>query len=68
MKLTRLSVNMNQDTHDALMEISGKRHISMTEVIRRAVLVLKYVEDVHARGDKLLIEEQDGRITELILL
>lgn len=66
--LVRLSVNINTETHDALKEISGKRHITITEAVRRAVSVWKFIEDSDARGETILIEQANGKYRELVIL
>lgn len=42
-QLVRLSVNMNQETAQALKELAKKQGISFTETVRRAVAVYKFI-------------------------
>ena len=42
---TRLSVNINDETARALKELAERRETSVTDIIRRAVSVYKFVED-----------------------
>jgi len=58
--LVRLNVNLNKETAAALKEIADERGISLTEAIRRAVSVLKFVSDEQAAGRKIQAMEQDG--------
>jgi hypothetical protein len=60
-KLTRLHVNLNRQTADALRDIAERKEISATEVIRQAVGTLKWIEEVHARGGFVEVTEPDGR-------
>lgn len=60
-KLTRLHVNLNRQTAEALRDIAERKEISVTEVIRQAVGTLKWVEEVHARGGLVEVTEPDGR-------
>lgn len=52
---TRLTVNVNPETLAAIKEIAGRRGISYTEAIRRAVAVYKLVEDETAQGHAIQI-------------
>lgn len=51
---TRLSVNINDETTAALQELAQRRDTSVTEVVRRAVAVYKFLEDQVAGEDKSL--------------
>lgn len=67
--LVRLNVNLNRETADALKAIADKEKISLTEAVRRAIAVLKFVEEEQARGRRIQTMEQDGKDKrELILM
>ena len=68
MTTERLSVNMNADTAEALHGLTGKRDMSMTEAVRRAIAVLFYIETAHTLGNAVIIEDAKGDRRELILL
>lgn len=55
--LTRLSINMNLDTKDALQRLASEQGISYTEAIRRAISIWAFVEDNRSRGAKLITRE-----------
>jgi predicted transcriptional regulator len=42
---TRLNVNVNDETAAALHELAERRGVTVTEVVRRAVAALKFLED-----------------------
>jgi hypothetical protein len=65
--MDRLSVNINEATAQAILDIKSAEGISVTETIRRAVSVYRFVHDARAAGGTLLIENQ-GDYRELILL
>jgi predicted transcriptional regulator len=65
--MQRLSVNINDDTAATLHQLAADRGVTVTEVVRRAVSVLKFVEDEVAAGSKLQVARGD-RVTELQLL
>lgn len=70
--IVRLSVNLAADVADVLRTLAGKRGLSLTETIRRAIAVLKFVEEEVERGNKLAIVETDSggrqRVREIMLV
>lgn len=61
----RLSVNLSQDVADALRSIVVRNKITITEAIRRAISLLKFVDDLK-EGEKLLIARRGERPRELV--
>jgi len=63
----RLSVNVALDVADAI-DVLAKRHgTTVTDVIRRAVSVYKFIDDETVNGGRILVE-QDGILREVKLL
>lgn len=62
----RMSINLSAEAADALRALTTKRGITLTEAIRRAISTQKYVDDASSRGARILIEEPDGSVKELI--
>jgi hypothetical protein len=59
--VTKLNVNINDETAAALKDLAERRQITVTEVVRRAVSVYKFVEDEVVDGDaKLKLVKPDG--------
>lgn len=56
-QLVRLSVNLSPLVADTLKGYAGRKGVSVTEAVRRAISILKYVDDAQARGASLNIEE-----------
>lgn len=65
--VSRLSVNINEDTANAIREIKASEGISATETIRRAVSFYRYLLDCRDVGDRIL-RESDGSYRELVIL
>jgi Ribbon-helix-helix protein, copG family len=63
----RLSVNVADDVARAIDEIRARRGWSITELIRRAVSILKFIDDEAMHGGKVLVE-RDGKIREVTFL
>ena len=57
---------------EVLRWLAGRRAASVTETIRRAISVLKFVEDEVAKGNKLAVvetaENGEQRIREIVLV
>jgi len=54
---TRLTVNINPETKKALEEIAKNRHVTVTEVIRRAVALYAFIEKEIADGNRIQIDD-----------
>ncbi len=61
MDLTRLSVNMNQDTATALRQQAARHGITYTETIRRAISIAKFVDDERLDGRTIVSMDGDGK-------
>lgn len=68
-KLVRLSVNLNQETADALKEIAADSGVSLTEAVRRAISVYKFVDDEREAGRRVqTVDPKGGAVRELVLV
>jgi len=69
MELTRLNVNLNHETAQALAAIASDNNISLTEATRRAIALLKFIEDEIGNDRKVQIMDRSGRNKrELVLM
>ncbi|MFF8991684.1 hypothetical protein ACF09H_17405 [Streptomyces sp. NPDC014983] len=59
--VTRLSVNINEDTAAKLRWYKEHKGISITETVRRAVALLELVERETANGNEVLLKSRDGK-------
>ena len=66
-QLVRLSVNLSPDVAEELKKYAGRKGISVTEAVRRAIAVLSFVDDAQARGASLNLEEA-GTLKEVLFL
>ncbi len=58
---TRLSVNINDEARAFLEEAHVERNITYTDLINRALSVLKFVFDAEKKGNKIFVENKDGQ-------
>jgi hypothetical protein len=66
--VVRLSVNVSPETAGHLKALTGRKGLTITEGIRRAITVWKFVEDEVAAGNELAVIEKDGAIRKIMLL
>jgi hypothetical protein len=57
--LTRLRVNLNAETAQAVRDLMAANEISATEVTRRAISLMHYVEEEVAAG-RLIYSKKPG--------
>jgi hypothetical protein len=55
--IVRLSVNLSPLAADTLKEYAGRKGISVTEAVRRAISILSYIDKAQERGASLNVEE-----------
>lgn len=67
-KIIKMSVNFPISVVKELRELSEKRNTTMTEVLRRAIGTEKFIQDVMDEGGKILVEDKDGDIRQLVFL
>lgn len=66
----RLSVNINDETEQALKELAERRGTTVTEIVRRAVSVYKFVEDEVGRNGKALqlVDRENETVTSVAMI
>jgi hypothetical protein len=64
----RLSINLSAETAGMFKALTGRKGLTLTEGVRRAVAVWKFVEDEVTAGNKLAVIEADGAIRLVMLL
>jgi hypothetical protein len=68
-QLVRLNVNMNEKTALELREVAQGDGISITEVVRRAIALYRYVRAETRKGRVLQIMDKDGtNRSEIVLM
>jgi hypothetical protein len=66
--VVRLSVNVSPETAGVFKALTGRKGLTMTEGIRRAIAGWKFVEDEAAAGNELAVIEKDGELRKVVLL
>lgn len=66
--MVKLNININDETEAALKELAARRGITVTETVRRAVSVYKYIEDEMDAGGKLQVIHEGGTSTSVAIV
>lgn len=61
--MTRLSVNINDDTAAALRSLAEEDGVTITEVVRRAVSVYKFFDEAKEAGKTIQLVDRDEKVT-----
>ena len=63
----RLSVNLSDKAYSDLEAMANERGISMTEVLRKAIGMEKFLSDAQSKKMKILLEDTDGSIQQIVV-
>jgi hypothetical protein len=64
----KVTVNLRPEDLETLRAIARRRKITLTEAIRRAIAMERFVEAAIADGGNLLVEQKDKRLRQLVLV
>ena len=65
--VVRTTVNLHPDAVAALREMAADRGTTVAEIIRRAIWMEKYVHDALKEGSKILVQDADRALKELVI-
>jgi len=60
-RLINLSILINGETRLAIKELQARSDINVTEVIRRAIAIYKFVADEQDKGNVIVVQDKNGR-------
>jgi hypothetical protein len=66
--IVRLSVNLPAESAAYLKATAKKRGSTVSEVIRHAIMVAKYLQDAQAKNEAVLLERADGKQKQLVFI
>jgi hypothetical protein len=67
-KIVRLSVNLSSETATMFKALIERKGLSITEGIRRAIAIWKFLEDQKDQGNEIAIIEPDDTVRKVVLL
>ncbi len=62
----KVTVNLTEDDVSALKELAGKKGTTVTSVLRQAIALQKFVDDAEERGGKVLVEDHDKSLRQIV--
>lgn len=65
--VVRTTVNLSEEAVMSLREMADARGIPIAEVIRRAISLQKFVDDISKSGGKVLIQDGEREVRELVI-
>jgi hypothetical protein len=66
-RFVRLSVNLSIETAEVFKSLIERKGLSITEGIRRAIAVWKFLEDEKSRGNEIAVIEPDNSVRKVVL-
>lgn len=63
----KTTIALPEQTVAVLRELAAARNVSFAEVVRRAITVEKYLNDARNEGCRILIEDPEKLIKEIVL-
>jgi len=63
--VVKVSFNLPAEELQGLRELAEKRHVSVTQALRQAIATERFLAS-QPEGSKVLIEEPDGRMREVV--
>lgn len=63
----RLTLRLSGEVLEAIRKIAERRGLTTMEFVRRAIGTELFLNEVLARGERILIEGRDGRVREIEL-
>lgn len=64
--IVKVSANLPADVVATLRDLAERQGITMTEVLRRAISTEKFIEDTRASGSRILIQDREEKVRELV--
>lgn len=62
----KTTLNLSAEAIDAMRELALARNTTLAEVIRRAIALDKYLHETTREGGKILVEDADKTLKQLV--
>jgi predicted DNA-binding protein len=66
MATKRVNVNFSPEAYSTLERLAQEKGKTMSEVLRDAIALEKWLTDVSKEGAHILVEKPDGKVRELL--
>ncbi len=62
----RITFSVLEEEYEALERMARQQGQSLTDTLRDAIMLKTYLSDAQNKGEKVLVEKQDGSFRELV--
>ena len=66
-EVTKITVNLTNENVKSVERLAADLQINKTIVINKAIRLEEMMQDAVRKGGKIMIEDKDGRVRELVL-
>lgn len=66
--MPRFNVDFSDEAIAVLEDLSRKEGTTKAEILRRAIALEKWFQDTTSSGSKIVVEEPNGRVREILKL
>jgi Ribbon-helix-helix protein, copG family len=63
----KTTLNLSAETSETLRELAADRQTTFAEVIRRALRVERFLHEAQKEGRKILVQDVDDTVKELVI-
>lgn len=63
----KTTITLPEDAVAVMHELAEARNVSLAEVVRRALTIEKYLSDARKDGCRILVEDPDKLIKEIVI-
>lgn len=64
--MAKFTVQLTDEMDDALGEVATRRGLPKTQALRRAVALMKYLDEADDRGESVVVKSQDGTERQIV--
>jgi predicted transcriptional regulator len=62
----KVTVNLTDDDVATLKALAGRKGTTVTSILRQAIALQKFVDDADTQGQKVLLEDRDKTLRQLV--
>lgn len=66
-RLTKISLNLPSEVLNYLRSVSQREQVTLTETLRRAISMMKFIEDAQDEGKSILVRDPTTKETERVI-
>lgn len=63
----KISANLSEEVVQALRELAEEKGVTMTEMLRQAISLEKFLSDQVKEGKKVLLEDKDKKYQQILM-